>query len=75
MFSCVLVRQNVLEKQSHEIKLGKCFVSLSVYLPPTEAKPSQVNILLDYFPPPQILNEIYETLTDIKNRLWKYDCS
>ncbi|XP_047012139.1 poly(ADP-ribose) polymerase family member 14-related sequence 1 isoform X2 [Ictalurus punctatus] len=35
------VRQNVLEKQSHEIKLGKCFVSLSVYLPPTEAKPSQ----------------------------------
>ncbi|XP_026789921.3 poly(ADP-ribose) polymerase family member 14-related sequence 1 isoform X1 [Pangasianodon hypophthalmus] len=35
------VRQNVLEKQTHEIKLVKDILSLSVYLPPTEAKPTQ----------------------------------
>ncbi|XP_053352525.1 poly(ADP-ribose) polymerase family member 14-related sequence 1 isoform X2 [Clarias gariepinus] len=35
------VRQNVLEKQDHKIKLGKESLSLSVYLSPSEAKSSQ----------------------------------
>ncbi|KAK2850420.1 hypothetical protein Q7C36_009203 [Tachysurus vachellii] len=35
------VRQNVLEKKGHEIKLGKDLLSLRVYLPPNEAKSSQ----------------------------------
>ncbi|KAK3568803.1 hypothetical protein QTP86_017403 [Hemibagrus guttatus] len=35
------VRQNVLQKEGHEIKLGKGLLSLSVHLPPNEAKSSQ----------------------------------